>query len=121
MGELALFMTIKTQSGQRDSLVALWDKHLKARANDSEDQQRYVLALDMKDPDIIRISEVYGTMAAFEANAQAPWFVCGKRPVRNELIVTQNEQDLLSGWLSASEINWLGPIHQGEQWLAGRS
>ena len=72
--EVALFLTIKTHPGKRDALVALWEKHLKARAEENAEQVRYVLALDMADPDTVRISEVYATQAAFEANSQAPWF-----------------------------------------------
>lgn len=74
MPELALFMTVKTQPGQRDALVALWDQHLRPRAAGSDAQVRYVFALDMNDPDTIHISEVYTDMAAFQANGQADWF-----------------------------------------------
>ncbi|NNE81128.1 MAG: hypothetical protein HKN18_12745 [Silicimonas sp.] len=72
--EVALFLTVKTQPGQRDALVTLWEKHLQGRAAENDDQVRYVFALDMADPDTIRITEVYETQAAFEANSQAPWF-----------------------------------------------
>lgn len=74
MAEIALFMKIETQPGKRDDLVALWDKHLRARAEENNDQVRYVMALDMNDPNVIHMSEVYATHAAFEANSQAPWF-----------------------------------------------
>lgn len=73
-GEVALFLTIKTQPGERDTLVALWDEHLKTRAADNADHLSYVFALDMADPDTVHITEVYSTQAAFEANSQAPWF-----------------------------------------------
>ena len=72
--EVALFLTIKTQPGQRDTLVALWDDHLKSRAAESADHVSYVFALDMADPDTAYITEVYTTQAAFQANTQAPWF-----------------------------------------------
>ncbi len=72
--EVALFLTVKTQPGQRDQLIALWEKHLKARAQENEAQIRYVIARDAADPDTLRITEVYATQAAFEANSQAPWF-----------------------------------------------
>lgn len=74
MHDVALFLTIRTQPGQRDALIALWDKHLKDRAADNPAQVRYVIARDMADDTILRITEVYDTMAAFEENAQAPWF-----------------------------------------------
>ncbi|KAJ56415.1 hypothetical protein ACMU_05580 [Actibacterium mucosum KCTC 23349] len=74
MPDLALFMTIKTQPGQRDALVVLWDKHLRPRAAASDAQIRYVFALDMNDAETIHISEVYTDMAAFQANGQADWF-----------------------------------------------
>lgn len=72
--EVALFLTIKTQPGQRDALVALWDEHLKTRAEDSGDHVTYVFALDMADPNTVHITEVYATHAAFKANSQSPWF-----------------------------------------------
>ncbi|MEM6939976.1 MAG: antibiotic biosynthesis monooxygenase [Pseudomonadota bacterium] len=72
--EVALFLTIKTQPGQRDALVALWDAHLKTRAAEDADHLRYVFALDMGDPDTVHITEVYATQTAFEQNAQSPWF-----------------------------------------------
>ena len=72
--EVALFLTVKTQPGKREALVALWEKHLQARAAENKDQTRYVFALDMADRDVIRISEVYATQAAFEENSRAPWF-----------------------------------------------
>ena len=72
--EVALFLTIKTQPGQRDALVDLWDAHLKSRAADNAAHVSYVFALDMADPDTVHITEVYATQAAFQANAQSPWF-----------------------------------------------
>jgi len=74
MAEIALFLTVKTQPGRRDALLALWDKHLRDRAAENDAQIRYVIALDMADPDTVHISEVYSGMAAFEANSMAPWF-----------------------------------------------
>ena len=73
-GEVALFLTIKTQPGERDALVALWDEHLMARAAKDASHVSYVLALDMRDPDTVHITEVYATRAAFEANSQSDWF-----------------------------------------------
>ena len=74
MPELVLFLTVKTKPGQRDAVKALWEKHLKQRAAENEAQSGYVYAYDVEDQDIIRISEVYETKAAFEANAQSEWF-----------------------------------------------
>ena len=72
--EVALFLTVKTQPGQRDALVDLWDQHLKARAEEDTVNVDYIFALDMGDPATVHITEVYTTMAAFEANSQSPWF-----------------------------------------------
>lgn len=72
--EVALFLTIETQPGQRKALVDLWDAHLKTRAADDEVHIDYILALDMHDPNVIHITEVYTTQAAFQANAQSAWF-----------------------------------------------
>ncbi len=73
-GEVALFLKIKTQPGQRDALIALWDEHLRTRAAENADHVSYVFALDMGDPDTVHITEVYSTQAAFKASSQSPWF-----------------------------------------------
>ncbi|MEM6619946.1 MAG: antibiotic biosynthesis monooxygenase [Pseudomonadota bacterium] len=72
--EVAVFLTIETQPGQRDTLVDLWEKHLKTRASSDDAHVSYVFALDMNDPNVVRIAEVYATQAAFQANTQSDWF-----------------------------------------------
>lgn len=73
-GEVALFLTITTQPGQRDALVDLWDTHLRARAQEDDAHVSYVFALDMNDPDTVHITEIYASQEAFEANSTSPWF-----------------------------------------------
>ncbi|MEL6645903.1 MAG: antibiotic biosynthesis monooxygenase [Pseudomonadota bacterium] len=73
-GEVAVFLTIETQPGQRDALVALWDDHLRTRAEADDAHIDYIFALDMNDPNVVHITEVYTTQAAFQANAQSDWF-----------------------------------------------
>ncbi len=73
-GEVAVFLTIETQPGQREALIGLWDAHLKSRAAGDNVHIDYIFALDMNDPNVIRITEVYTTQAAFQANAQSEWF-----------------------------------------------
>ncbi|MEM7440542.1 MAG: antibiotic biosynthesis monooxygenase [Pseudomonadota bacterium] len=72
--EVAVFLTIETKPGQREALVDLWDQHLKERASEDREHVSYVFALDMNDPNIIRIAEVYATQGAFQSNTQSDWF-----------------------------------------------
>lgn len=73
-GEVAVFLTIETQPDQRDALVDLWDEHLRTRADEDDVHIDYIFALDMNDPNVVYITEVYTTQAAFQANAQSEWF-----------------------------------------------
>lgn len=73
-GKVALFLTIKTQDGQRAALVDLWEQHLKARAEKNEDHVVYIFATDVNDANTVHISEVYATQAAFQTASQSPWF-----------------------------------------------
>lgn len=73
-GEIALFLTITTQPDQRGVLVELWDAHLRERAAEDENHVSYVFALDIADPNVVHITEVYATQAAFQANSQSAWF-----------------------------------------------
>ncbi|NRB00651.1 MAG: hypothetical protein HRU32_12660 [Rhodobacteraceae bacterium] len=57
-GEVALFLTIETQPGQRAALVDLWDAHLKTRAAEDKVPIDYIFALDMNDPNAVHIREV---------------------------------------------------------------
>ena len=74
MAELAIFLTVRTKPGKREELKALWEQYLKQRAAQNEMQSHYVYAFDSQDENVIRITEVYETMAAFQANSQADWF-----------------------------------------------
>lgn len=74
MAELAIFLTIRTKPGKREALRALWERHLKPRAAEAAVQTHYVFAFDSQDENVVRIMEVYASMAAFEKNARAPWF-----------------------------------------------
>lgn len=74
MAELAIFLTVRTKPGKREELKALWEQQLKQRAAQNEMQSNYIYAFDSHDENVIRITEVYETMAAFQANSQAEWF-----------------------------------------------
>jgi tRNA-specific 2-thiouridylase len=50
--------------------------------------------------------------------AERPWYVVEKRLRDNTLIVTQDERDLDSDWLEATEFNWLAPLHPTGRCLA---
>ena len=79
MADLALFITVRTQPGNREAMRALWAQHLRPRAEKNQAQSRYVYAFDSQDENVIRITEVYETMAAFQENQRAdvphpvPW------------------------------------------------
>ena len=74
MADLAIFMTVKTKPGKRDTLKALWEKHLKPLAAANDMQSRYVYAYDSQDENTIRIMEVYESLEAFQHNSKSEWF-----------------------------------------------
>jgi tRNA-uridine 2-sulfurtransferase len=73
----------------------------------------------MKDPSGVSIGEHQGLayytlgqrqglgVGGIRGRPEIPWYVAGKCPARNELIITQNEADLLRDWLVADSVNWL--------------
>lgn len=74
MAELAIFISVTTKAGKRDQLRMLWEQHLKERAAENEHQSIYIYAFDLQNENLIHITEVYETMAAFEENSNAEWF-----------------------------------------------
>ncbi|MEC9133481.1 MAG: aminomethyltransferase beta-barrel domain-containing protein, partial [Pseudomonadota bacterium] len=47
--------------------------------------------------------------------SESPWYVAAKHQEHNRLEVTQDEDQLHSGWLHAVDVNWVGevdlPVH----------
>jgi len=69
-----LILKVRAQPGKRDQLRALWDEHLRPRAEANAAQELYLYCYDTEDPDAVHIVEVYGDPAAMAQNAGAPWF-----------------------------------------------
>ena len=74
MRKTALILSVRTKPGKRDELRALWDEHLRPRAEANAAQELYLYCFDTEDRDVIHMVEVYGDPAEIERNAEAPWF-----------------------------------------------
>lgn len=74
MTKLALFIHTRTKPGKRGDLQALWEKHLKARAEANPGQEVYFFCTDNHDPDALHLFELYADPKQLEANANQPWF-----------------------------------------------
>ena len=74
MRKTALILRVKARPGRRDELRALWDEHLRPRAEANPAQELYLYCYDVEDPDTIHMVEVYGDRDAMAANASTPWF-----------------------------------------------
>jgi quinol monooxygenase YgiN len=74
MPKTAALLTVRTHPGRRDELRALWDEHLRPRAEANPAQELCLYCYDAADPDLIHVVEVYGDPSEMERNARAPWF-----------------------------------------------
>ena len=74
MRKTVLMLTVRTKPGKRDELRAVWDEHLRPRAEGNVAQELYVYCYDAQDPDVIHMIEVYGDPEEMQRNAEAPWF-----------------------------------------------
>lgn len=74
MDKTVLILKVKTRPGRRDELRALWEEHLRPRAETNAAQELYLYCYDSEDPDTIHMVEVYGDCAAMASNASASWF-----------------------------------------------
>jgi quinol monooxygenase YgiN len=74
MGKVVLILEAKVKPGKRDELRALWDEHLRPRAEVNVAQELYLYCYDQEDPDTVRIVELYSQPDAMQANAGADWF-----------------------------------------------
>ncbi|MDE0422232.1 MAG: tRNA 2-thiouridine(34) synthase MnmA [Gammaproteobacteria bacterium] len=48
-------------------------------------------------------------LGGIKGRAERAWYVAGKDPSTNTLTVTQDERDLDSSWLVATQLNWISP------------
>jgi quinol monooxygenase YgiN len=74
MAKLTLIVSVRTQPGRRDDVRALWDRHLRPRAEANPAQELYLFCEDADDADALHLVEVYGDPAAAQENARASWF-----------------------------------------------
>jgi quinol monooxygenase YgiN len=74
MSKTALILTVRTRPGRRDDLRALWDEHLRPRAEVNPAQELYLYCYDADDRDVIHMVEVYADPCEMQRNARAPWF-----------------------------------------------
>jgi quinol monooxygenase YgiN len=74
MAKLTLIVSARTQPGRREEVRALWDRHLRPRAEANPAQELYLFCEDADDADAFHLVEVYGDPAAAKENARAPWF-----------------------------------------------
>jgi quinol monooxygenase YgiN len=81
MAKLTLIVSVRTQPGRRDDVRALWDRHLRPRAEANAAQELYLFCEDADDADAFHLVEVYGDPAAAQENARAPWFADYMREV----------------------------------------
>jgi quinol monooxygenase YgiN len=81
MAKLTLILSARTQPGRRDDVRALWDRHLRPRAEGNAAQELYLFCEDERDADAFHLVEVYSDPAAARENAQAPWFAAYMREV----------------------------------------
>jgi quinol monooxygenase YgiN len=81
MAKLTLIVTACAQPGRRDDVRALWDRHLRPRAEANQAQELYLFCEDADDADAFHLVEVYTDPGAAQENARAPWFADYMREV----------------------------------------
>lgn len=74
MNEICLFLKVRTVDGKRDTVRKLWEKHLKQRATENENQIVYYYCFDNQDTNVIHMFEHYSNPEELQKNAQADWF-----------------------------------------------
>lgn len=74
MGEVALFLRIRTKPGRRADMQALWEAHLKPRVAQNPAQPVYCYCLSREHPDDILLFEHYADETVLEDNAQSQFF-----------------------------------------------
>ncbi|MGE5156434.1 MAG: hypothetical protein ACM3JP_02940 [Betaproteobacteria bacterium] len=71
---VAAIISVRTVSGRRPELRALWEEHLAPRVTASQVQQVYVVVEDAADADVLHLVEVYSDAREMARNGMQPWF-----------------------------------------------
>jgi quinol monooxygenase YgiN len=74
MPSIALIVRGRARPGQRDAVLALYERLQAPRALTDAAQLVVVWCADVADADAFWLFEVYASAEALQANAQAPWF-----------------------------------------------
>ncbi len=54
-------------------------------------------------------------VGGIKGRPERPWYVAGKDLATNTLTVTQDERDLQTRWLQATDLNWISPSMDGSR------
>ena len=69
---LALFISHRTASGQRDAVRAVWERHMAPAIRDNPGHLAYYYCYDTSDEDVLRVFQLYRDRAASEAFLNHP-------------------------------------------------
>ena len=74
MSKLAIFIKTRCQSGKRDKVRSLWEKHLQPHSASNTGQEMYIFSYDNHDENVLYLCEIYSSQEAFQEASQQPWF-----------------------------------------------
>ena len=138
MPQLAIFVTLKSKPGKRGDLLALWREHVQNRAAENPLETSYVYAFDMRDENVVTITEVFDSMEAFHQTSHSAWFKTYMKEVTQLLDGEPTSHFATPQWTKASSpataarpspstitklVNWLpasGTVKKMQDYLASQ-
>lgn len=70
----ALFIRHKTKPGLRPAMQAIWEKHVKPRAEANPHHLAYYFCFDDSDPDVVCVFQLYENKEAMSAFLSDDWY-----------------------------------------------
>ncbi|MBA3712690.1 MAG: antibiotic biosynthesis monooxygenase [Pyrinomonadaceae bacterium] len=74
MNKTALFIRHRAQSGRRDDVQRVWEKHVKPRVEANPAHEAYFFCYDDNDPDVICVFQLYTDMASMQDFLRGAWY-----------------------------------------------
>jgi quinol monooxygenase YgiN len=99
MTAVSLFIAYRTLTGKRADLLRAMDQHVKPEVAKNAAVLAFFITTDDKDPDTVRLFELYTDRAALDAVGKAPWLAAYNAAIK-PLLAGPAEVAFAGAWWS---------------------
>lgn len=105
MSQIALFITHRSQPGQRDAVRAIWNRHMAPAVQANDGHEAYFYCVDPSAPDVVCAFQMYRNADAADAFLTTAAYRDYERVVSPLLLGPPDVKRLVPVWSKTSSVS----------------